>query len=52
MPRYFFDIADGEKFPDRRGEELPNDEAAEGKGWRWRSPLKRAGWAIPNGALS
>ena len=32
MPRYFFDIADGDRFPDHRGEELPNDEAARREG--------------------
>jgi len=29
MPRYFFHLPEGERlFPDHKGEELPNDEAA------------------------
>ena len=32
MPRYYFDIADGDKFPDQRGQEFANDEAARREG--------------------
>ena len=32
MPRYYFDIADGDRFHDRRGQEFANDEAARREG--------------------
>jgi hypothetical protein len=44
MPRYFFHLVEGERlFPDHKGEELPNDEAAREEARRVAEELRAGG---------
>jgi hypothetical protein len=52
MPRYFFDIADGHKFPDEHGEDLPDDEAARLEGLEMARVIEESRVGILTGALS
>jgi hypothetical protein len=50
MPRYFFHLVEGERlFPDHKGEDLPNDEAARDEARRVAEALRARG---PRGALN
>ncbi len=44
MPRYFFHLVEGERlFPDHKGEDLPNDEAARDEARRSAEELRVGG---------